>query len=105
MTNISENKRGLFFMLALVFAGVVAFALVVPSSESRFLGFCLLAVGAFNVLLHRRFGRQTFEGMKYMPAFTARFWTHIGQKGTQILYLWIGIILAATGLLLLMRSA
>lgn len=104
MINARENKSGLVFLLIIIFAGVVSFTIVVPTSESTFLGSCLVAVGAFNILLHRVFGRQTFEWMRRQPAFVASFWTRTGQKGTQLLYLWMGIILASAGSFLLIKS-
>jgi hypothetical protein len=90
--------------LGLIFAGVTGLILSVPSSESKFLGGCLLGVGAIQIALHRKFGQQTFDWVQTMPAFVANFWRRLGSDGIQFLYLSIGIILVAGGTFVLVRS-
>jgi hypothetical protein len=94
--------------------GVVLFALAVflivvassvPPGSYRFLGGALTGAGAMNILFYRRFGRQTFDSTRSMRPSVAIFWERIGEKGTQFLYLGIGIVLALAGFFVLMRSA
>ena len=77
---------------------------VVPSSVSRGVGICLIAIGALNILAHRKSGRQLFSWALSMPSFVANFWRFIGKEEAQFLYLGIGVILGTTGLLLLAKS-
>ena len=62
-----------------------------------------MVFGAFNVLLHRRFGRIYFKWGQVAPALGFDFWNCIGEDGAQLLFLGIGIILVAAGSLLLIR--
>ena len=48
---------------------------------------------------------QQFKQVHSMYPLVFNFWKRIGQDGIQLLYLGIGIILAAAGLFLLIRSA
>jgi len=70
----------------------------------RFGGECLLLIGAMNILFHRRFGRQVYTRGNTGPPFVAKFWDSGGEKGAQLLYLGIGIILALVGCVLLIES-
>jgi hypothetical protein len=95
---------GILAALVLILAGVIAFASVIPSSERTFLGAGLLGIGVFNILLHRRFGRQSYEWRRYMPASVSSFWEYIGEGGARLLYLGTGVILALVGCVLLAAS-
>jgi hypothetical protein len=104
MTGFINPRRALISLLILIAAGVTFLLFVVPSSGSRFIGTALVAAGAFNVLLHKTFGRQAFDWTRSMPSFAANFWRFIGKEGAQFLYLGIGTILAAAGVFLLIKS-
>jgi hypothetical protein len=99
-----QSRRLVVALLILLAAGMAGFVLMVPSDSIRFLGMCLITAGAFNMLLHRRFGRQNYRWSQGSPAFIANFWERIGENGTQIIYFGIGIILAAAGSFLLIKS-
>jgi len=71
----------------------------VPSDSYGFLGTCLVIIGTFNILLHKRFGRQIFEWAHHID-----FWEKVGKDGAQFLYLGIGVILTAAGVFLLIKS-
>jgi hypothetical protein len=109
MPEIAEvkSRRGVIVLLVLIFAGVIGLLVAVPSEPhaDRFFGACLIGAGGMNVLLHRQIGRQGFKQVHSMYPVVFNFWKRIGQDGIQLLYLGIGIILAAAGLFLLIRSA
>ena len=102
-----ESKRGAVVLLMLILGGVIGLLVVIPSEpqSNRFFGACLIAAGAMNVLLHRRIGRQLFRQVHSRSPLISNFWKRMGQDGIQLLYLGIGIILAAAGLFLLIRHA
>ena len=101
----SEPKRWLVPLLAVISAGVGFLAYHVPPSGRRLGGGFLLAIGAMNILFHRKIGRQVFDRAHSMRPIVARFWDYGGEKGTQLLYLGIGVILAIAGCVLLIESA
>jgi hypothetical protein len=105
MNVATYSRRWVIGLLILISAGVIGFLIVVPSSANRSLGTCLVAIGAFNILLHRAIGRQVFRQTQTMPPFISTFWKHFDKEGSEILYLGIDIILATAGLFLLIRSA
>jgi hypothetical protein len=102
-----DSRRGVVVLLVLILGGIIGLLVVIPSDPhlNRFLGACLIGAGAMNALLHRRFGQQHFRQVAVMSPVISNFWKRIGQNGIQRLYLGIGIILAAAGLLLLIKSA
>jgi hypothetical protein len=57
----------------------------------------------FYVLLHSKLGRWNFRQARVMP-FVSTFWTKIGEKGTQSVYLGIGLGLIGIGCGLLIKS-
>ena len=83
---------------------VISFVLAIPSVVHRPLGACLAVIGAFNIAMHRTFGRQVHRQAQSMPL-AAGFWNRLGTDGTQYLYLGIGVILACVGCFLLIRTA
>ena len=89
-----ESVYWVVILLVVIAAGVSWLLYWIPPSLGRLPGGFLLAVGALNILLHRRIGRQTFGWARLMPPVVARFWGCGGEKGAQLLYLGIGIILA-----------
>ncbi len=104
---VVESRRDVVVLLILILGGVIGLLVVIPSDPhlNRFFGACLIGAGAMNALLHRRIGRQHFKLVHSMSPVISNFWKRIGQGGIQLLYLGIGVILAATGLFLLIRSA
>ena len=102
----AESRRSLIALLILILAGMVGLLVAVPwePHSDRFFGACLVGAGAMNILLHRRIGRQHFKQVQSMWPAVSNVWKRIGQDGIQILYLGVGIILAAAGLFFLLRS-
>jgi hypothetical protein len=102
-----ESKRGVVVLLMLILGGVIGLLVMIPSESqsNRFFGACLIAAGAMNVLLRRMIGRQLFRQVNSSSPLISNFWKRMGQDGIQLLYLGIGIILAAAGLFLLIRHA
>jgi hypothetical protein len=62
-----------------------------------FFGGALLAIGVLNILFHRRFGRQVFRRSISNPPFFGNIWSPIGERGVQLFYLGVGIVLAVIG--------
>jgi len=91
-------------ILAVIAVGVSWLASRVPSDVSRLFGGFLLTIGAMNILFHRRFGRKDYGRVRSMSPFVAKFWNIGGEKGVQLLYLGIGVIVALVGCVLLIRS-
>jgi drug/metabolite transporter (DMT)-like permease len=91
-------------VLVLFCAWMIYLLFEFPPGLYRFFGICLIAIGVFNVLLHKRFGRQTLKWAHSMPGVVTNFWEYIGKDGVQLFYLGIGIILIAAGLFLWIRS-
>ena len=104
VTSDSELWGWLVILLAPVATGVSWLAHKIPSSLGKGPGGVLVAIGVFNVLLHRRLGRQISSRSQSMPPLVARFWNQGGERGAQLLYLGIGIILVVAGGVLLIRS-
>jgi hypothetical protein len=95
----------LFTFLGVIALGLGVLVYVIPSDGDRFFGSCLLAFGAMNALFHRRLGRQVFkQGRSMPPDMVRRFWEIGGERGTQLLYLGIGLILSAAGGVLIIKS-
>ena len=92
--------RWIILFLALFAAGI-AFILYVVASipDGKLLGVSFLAIGIANSLLYKVTARKMFTRTQSSPPFIARVWLVSGEKGLQILYLGIGIILAAAGCL------
>jgi hypothetical protein len=98
-------KLWLFMFLGFIAVGLGVLGCVIPSDGARFLGGCLVAFGAMNTLFYRRLGSQVFkEGRSMPPDIVRRFWEIGGERGTQLLYLGIGIILSTAGGVLIIRS-
>jgi hypothetical protein len=99
-----QVNRWLVPQLAFITVGIGWLVYVIPP-PGRLEGGFLFAVGAMNVLFHRRFGRQVFvRGRSMKPKIVSRFWEYGGERGAQLLYLGIGMILAAAGCALLIKS-
>jgi len=105
MKSGAESVRWVVALLLVIAAGVSWLLYRIPPSVGRLPGGFLLAIGALNILLHRRLGRQIFAWGHSMSPIVARFWERGGETGAQLLYLGIGLILAVAGCVLLIRSA
>jgi hypothetical protein len=101
----SAAKAWLAAFLVVLAAGVGWLASKFPPDGDRFAGGCFLLIGAMNILFHRKFGRQIYRNAQSMSPFVSKFWDVGGEKGTQLLYLGIGIVFAVVGCVLLIRSA
>jgi hypothetical protein len=64
-----------------------------------------LAIGALNALFYKSTGRKFFARTQSSPPFVANFWAHGGERGTQLLFLGMGIILAVAGCVLIIVGA
>lgn len=74
----------------------------VPPDIAKGLGTCFLAIGAMNILFHRRIGKQIYAQAQSMRPVVSKVWEGLGgQRGAQILYLGIGIVFAFAGCALL----
>ncbi len=85
--------------LLIVFALWTTFILYVsqPLPDSKFFGGFFLLIGIANVLFCKTTGRKLFAKTQASPHFIARVWAHGGEKGVQVLFLGIGIILVIAG--------
>ena len=104
MSSSVGSNLWLTAVLVAIAAGVCWLLYQTPPSLDRLTGAFLLAIGILNIVLHRRIGRQIFGWAHSMPT-VARFWECTGQEGAQLLYLGIGIILAVSGAVLVIKSA
>ncbi len=92
--------------LVVIAVGTICVLYVALPYVSKWVGGFLLVIGALNVLSYRRTGRRAFASMRSKHPFAAWFWVHIGESGSQLLFLGIGIILAIAGcILFIMESA
>jgi hypothetical protein len=94
--------RWVIAQLAVIAIGmtVLVYA-ILPSHPGMLGGGFFLALGAMNVLLCKSTGRKFFATTQLSPPFVANFWAHSGERGTQLLFLGIGTILAVAGCILL----
>jgi hypothetical protein len=96
-----ESMRWVIAQLAVIATGV-AFILYMafPLPSSKLIGGFLLAIGALNGPFYRITGRRAFAQMSKRPL-VAWFWVRSGERGSQVLFLGIAIILAVAGCVLL----
>jgi hypothetical protein len=87
--------------LVMLAAGMAWLVFAASPSPGKFGGGFLLAIGALNLLFYKTSGRRFFAKTQSSSPAIARFWAHSGESGIQILFLGIGIILAAAGCILL----
>ena len=94
------------FCLAFIAIGlaIITFlALQVPDSE--ILGGFLFAIGMMHVVFYKRTGRRFYATTQSGWRYVAEFWVQSGEKGTQTLFLGMGIIFAAAGGILLVAAS
>lgn len=102
MKTPSESTGWVIAQLTVIAIGMTIFIYVIlPSHPGVLGGGFFLALGALNVLFCKRTGGKFFARTQSSPPFVANFWAHGGERGTQLLFLGIGIILAVAGCILL----
>ena len=100
----SANRPRLWLVAQLVvIAARMAFMVyvILPSPGNKSIGEFLLVMGVLHMLFYKVTGRKTFAEMKSKSPFVANFWAWGGERGTQLLFLGIGIILAVAGCILI----
>lgn len=98
------GARWVFIVLCVICAGIAWLVLSIPSSESGFMGCCLLVIGVLQVACHRVFARQAFGQSQASAVFVAAVWKRLGSRGTQLVYMGVGVILIIAGTFSLIRS-
>jgi hypothetical protein len=101
--NMPSMRGPVVWLLLVIGVGMAFLVVALPATSSRFFGECTACLGALFLLLHRKLGRQVFHSTRQMPSFVVEFWDRIGNEGSQLLHLGIGIILALSGIFLLIR--
>ena len=90
-------------LIALGTGIIVYVALSLPGAKLG--GGFFVAIGALNVLFYKSTGRVFFAKTQSSPPFVANLWAHGGERGTQLLFLGIGLILAVAGCILLVPGS
>lgn len=98
----ASRNMAVALTVLLLSAWMVFLLVVVPSGAGETLGMFFLAVGAAAVALHRIFGRWTFKQGSFFPVGSG-LWKSIGPDGARWLNLGIGLVLAAAGLMFLIK--
>lgn len=103
---VGENLTMAFTLVILVavIAGLLSWLFVLTPSDSQFVGSCLVGIGIVHILLHRVAGRRALNQGRKMP-FASNLWDHIGARGSELIYLGIGISCAVVGVMFLVKSA
>jgi uncharacterized membrane protein YfcA len=101
----AATSRRAMLILVLIVASTFGFVVLYayPLDTTRYIGACFIGIGDVYVLLHSKLGRWNFRQARVMP-FVSTFWTKIGEKGTQSVYLGIGLGLIGIGCGLLIKS-
>jgi hypothetical protein len=98
-----ESMRLVVAQLVLVAAGVgFIFYVTLPLPSSKLAGGFFFAIGSLNALFYKRTGQKFYAKSQSSWRQVAKFWARSGERGTQILFLGIGIILAVAGCALLL---
>ena len=79
-----------------VWMGAVIY-LLRPLPDRLLFGGFFFVIGITKVIFHKTAGRKFFARTQAGPPFVARVWATGGEKGVQVLFLGIGIILAIAG--------
>jgi hypothetical protein len=102
----AESMRWVIAQLVVIASGVTVFIYVIlPSHPGILGGGFLLGIGVLQVVFYRRTGRKFFARTQSSPHLVASFWAHSGERGTQLLFLGMGIILAIAGCILLVAGS
>jgi len=101
-----ESRHWITAQLLVIAISVAIFVgAVLPSHPGLLGGGFFLAIGTLNISFYKSTGRKFFARTQSSGPFVARFWARNGEKGTQVLFLGIGVILAAAGCVLLIAGA
>jgi len=77
-----------------------------PLPDGKLLeGGFFLAIGVLHVLFYKRTRKKFFARTQTGWRLGAKLWARIGEGGTQVLYLGIGIILAVAGCILVIAGS
>ncbi len=106
---MAMNKPMLQAGALLAFAlGGLAFIVVIvsrePSEQTRWVGWTLLVIGLFNVLIHKKTGSDTYRwAMKLNGKLGMSDWIALGERNVQVFYLVLGMLIVLAGVALLIR--
>jgi hypothetical protein len=89
------SKSLVWALLLLVTGGVALLAFSIPPESRQFLGVGFIVIGALNLVMRRRFGKHTVNGVS--NTLSAR----LGEGGAQRFYLGLGLVLVFAGCILL----
>lgn len=78
--------------------------MILPSHPGKLFGAFFLGIGALNALFYKSTGRKFFARAQSSRPFVANFWARSGERGIQLLFLGIGIILALAGSVLVIEG-
>jgi hypothetical protein len=93
--------RWIVALLVLIACGVSVIVFVALPLPNIKLGGCfLLTIGALHLLFYKKIGLRFFASTQSMPLCFDKLWARGGERGTQHLFLGIGIILAMAGCVL-----
>jgi hypothetical protein len=97
-----ESLHWIIATLVLIAIGVAIILYVaLPLPGAKFGGWFFLAIGIMNLLSYKGTGRNLFARAQSSLPLIRDFWARSGEKGTQLLFLGIGVILAVAGCILL----
>ena len=99
-----KSLLGVLLTLIIVLVGMSIFILFIPVIHDQRLGLFILGIGVVNILFHKSQGRTSFKWGRAKLASTFDYWGWIGERGAQLLYLVIGIILSGAGAVLVVES-
>jgi hypothetical protein len=68
-----------------------------PLPDGKLFAGFFLVIGITNVFFCKTTGREFFARTQASRPSVARFWARAGEKGSQVLFLGIGIIFAVAG--------
>jgi hypothetical protein len=96
-----KSTYWLWTQLGLIAIGVAFIVYVaLPGPDIKLFGGFFLTIGLLNIFSHKTTGRRIFSITQSSWFFLPEFWARGGERATQLLFLGIGIILAAAGCIL-----
>jgi len=90
-----------FVALALAAAWLVWVTNLIPVRDYPLWGSFLLVFGLFNIVMSRVTGRLHWNKGVRSPKFFRSFWIKLGERGAQIYFLGLGVVLAILGAVLI----
>lgn len=94
----TQSLNWVIAILVLFAAGVGMIVYVaVPLPDIKLGGGFLLGIAILQLVFHRSAGRRFYARTQLGPTYAASFWARSGERGTRLLFLGIGIILALAG--------